>query len=98
MVDDAARWLDAYDGPPFDLAFVDWRVGKFEHRDVLVAHLAPGGLYVGDDLLPQPTWPDGHGQRVERFLAEIVEEDALVVTLMDWASGLVVAARRSPAS
>lgn len=92
---DAAEWLTVYDGPPFDLAFVDWRTGKFEQRRLLLGHLAPGGLYIGDDLLPQATWPDDHPGRVERFLSEIVAEDDLVVTLMAWASGLVVAARRS---
>jgi predicted O-methyltransferase YrrM len=95
---DAAEWLTAYGGPPFDLAFVDWRVGKFDKRPLLVAHLAPGGLYVGDDLLPQPTWPADHAERVEQFLTEITAEDELVVTLMAWASGLVVAARRPGAA
>jgi predicted O-methyltransferase YrrM len=55
VVADAAEWLAAYSGPPFDLAFVEWRPGKYEHRGRLLAHLAPGALYVCDDLLPQPT-------------------------------------------
>jgi len=94
---DAAVWLAGHTGPPFDLVFVDWRVGKFEHRGLLLAHLNPGGVYVGDDLLPQPTWPHDHQARVDKFLTDIVGEHDLTVTLLDWASGLVVAARRSPA-
>lgn len=52
---DADTWLDAYDGPGFDLVFVDCRPGKFHRRTDLLNHLVRGGLYVGDDLLPQPT-------------------------------------------
>jgi len=95
VLDDAHRWLTAYDGPPFDLAYVDCRPGKFLDRRLLLAQLAPGALYVGDDLLPQPTWPADHQPRVDAFLADIVAEPDLVVTLMRWSSGLVVAARRS---
>ncbi len=87
--------MTAYDGPPFDMAFVDCRPGKFVHRRLLMVHLAPGALYVGDDLLAQPTWPADHQPRVDAFLAEIVAEPDLVVTLMRWSSGLVVAAYRS---
>lgn len=94
-VADAHAWLTGYAGPPFDLVFADWVTGKFDDRDLLLRHLAPGGLYVGDDLLPQPGWPDGHRERVDRFLGEITAEPALVVTLLDWSTGLVVAARRA---
>lgn len=96
VVGDAAPWLASYDGPPFDLVFVDWRTGKFDDRRRLLDHLAPGGLYVGDDLLFHPTWPRWHAQRVERFVTEITAEPDLAVTLMNWATGLVVAARRAP--
>lgn len=94
---DARDWLLGYTGRPFDLAFVDCRPGKFECRHLLLQHLAPGALYVGDDLMPQPTWPDDHPPRVSHFLGEIIQEPDLVVTLMRWSSGLVVAAYRGPA-
>jgi predicted O-methyltransferase YrrM len=91
---DARTWLTKYVGDPFDLVFCDWRTGKFDERWLVLRHLALGGIYVGDDLLPQPTWPDDHQPRVDQFVAEVVKEPALVVTLMSWASGLVVASRR----
>ncbi|MFJ5936548.1 hypothetical protein [Streptomyces sp. NPDC093071] len=47
----------------------------------------------GDDLKPQPTWPDDHQSRVDRFVRELHRHDRMRWTLMDWASGLVVAAR-----
>ncbi len=90
---DADTWLDTYDGPGIDLAFVDCRPGKFHRRTDLLNHLNVGGLYIGDDLLPQPTWPDDHQPRVDTFVAEIATQPGLRVTLMNWSSGLVVAAR-----
>jgi predicted O-methyltransferase YrrM len=59
----------------------------------LLNHLLRGGLYIGDDLLPQPTWPDDHQPRVDKFLSEIVTQPGLEVTLLNWASGLVLAVR-----
>ena len=93
VVADADAWLDEYTGPGFDLAFVDCRPGKFQRRVDLLRHLNLGGLYLGDDLLPQPTWPEDHQPRVDNFVKEIATETGLQVTLMAWSSGLVVAAR-----
>jgi hypothetical protein len=47
-----------------------------------------------DDLLPQPTWPEGHASKVERLLAELQGRDDLVLARLAWSSGLVVATRR----
>ncbi|OLE22524.1 MAG: hypothetical protein AUG49_18865 [Catenulispora sp. 13_1_20CM_3_70_7] len=88
---------DAYlktlgDGEVFDLAFVDCRPGKFVELDLLLDHLAPGGVYVVDDLLPQPTWPDDHQERVDGFLARwpFLGDNLRAQMLMDWASGLAI--------
>ena len=47
----AIEWLTAYDGPLFDLVFVDTTSAKFERRGLLFAHLAPGALFIADDLV-----------------------------------------------
>jgi predicted O-methyltransferase YrrM len=94
VVGDATQWLTAYDGPDFDFAFVDTTVTKFDRRDTLFAHLADGALFVADDLLYQDSWADDHPPRVERFRKEIMEEPHLVPTLIDWASGIVIATYR----
>ncbi|WP_236045513.1 O-methyltransferase [Paractinoplanes ovalisporus] len=91
---DAGAWLEAYDGEPFDFAFVDTTVTKFDRRDLVLRHLRDGALFVADDLLPQEKWTEAHHPRVERFRREIMEEPDLVPTLVDWASGLVIAAHR----
>jgi predicted O-methyltransferase YrrM len=90
---DADQWLSTYDGEPFDLAFVDCLPGKFHRLDDLLGLLRPGGLYVGDDLLHQPTWPADHEARVAGFLADLPHVGRLRSTTLAWASGLVVGVR-----
>jgi predicted O-methyltransferase YrrM len=94
---DANEWLENYSGPPFDLVFVDTTTTKFNRRDLLFSNMADGALLIADDLLPGDTWTKDHPARVERFRREIVEEAELVPTLIDWSSGLVVAAYRTAA-
>lgn len=91
---DATEWLEAYDGPPVDLVFVDTTVAKFERRDLVLRHLKPGAFFVADDLQPQEKWTDEHLPRVQKLRTEIFDEPCLVPTLVDWASGLLVASFR----
>jgi predicted O-methyltransferase YrrM len=93
VVADADTWLDNYDGPGFDMAFIDCRPGKFHRRIDLLNHLNLGAIYVGDDLLPQPTWPEDHQPRVDTFVSEIATQPGLRATLVSWSSGLVIGAR-----
>lgn len=92
-IEDAHTWLCAYDGEPFDLVFVDCRPGKFHALETLLDLLRFGGLYVADDLLPQPTWPDDHQPRVDGFLERLPRVSGLRAVTLAWSSGLVVAAR-----
>ena len=84
------------DQPPasLDLIFADAWPGKYEGLDEALARLAPGGLYVVDDMSPQPNWPPGHQRHVEALTARLRADPDLVVTVLDWASGLIIAARR----
>lgn len=93
---DAIEWLEAYDGPPFEMVFVDTTTAKFFRRDLVLRHLATGALFVADDLLPQPKWNSEHQAKVERFRKEFPEEPELVPLLMDWASGIALAVYRGP--
>jgi predicted O-methyltransferase YrrM len=53
---DAADWLVKQDNATFDLIFADAWPGKYSHLDETLSLLKPGGLYVIDDMLPQPNW------------------------------------------
>ena len=82
--------------PPgsFDLIFADAWPGKYEALDQTLTLLKRGGLYVIDDMLPQPNWPEGHQTRVDDLVARLERHPDLVVARLSWASGLIVAARR----
>ena len=68
--------------------------GKYDGLDDALALLRPGGLYVVDDMLPQPNWPEGHQTRVDALTARLRTHPDLTVVTLGWASGLIVAARR----
>jgi len=92
---DAANYLTGAQGETFDLIFADTWAGKFEQLDEALALLAPGGLYVVDDLDPQPQWPDGHAPKVPVFRERLNAVPWLAVTRLDWSTGLMIAARLS---
>ncbi|GAA4872242.1 O-methyltransferase [Kitasatospora terrestris] len=91
---DGGAWLETYAGEPFDLVFADTRPGKFTHLDHALALVAPGGLYVVDDLLPQPGWPDGHQAAVDKLVVDLLSRPDFRTVRMNWSSGLLLAARQ----
>jgi predicted O-methyltransferase YrrM len=92
--EDAGPLLQRLTPGSFDLIFADAWPGKFSLLDEALRLLRPGGLYVVDDLSPQPTWPTDHAPKVGRLLAELQGRDDLVITRLAWSSGIVVAAPR----
>jgi predicted O-methyltransferase YrrM len=94
LTEDAGPLLRRLTPGSFDLIFADAWPGKFTHLDEALRLLERGGLYVIDDLLPQATWPDDHAGKVEGLLADLEARADLVLTWLDWSSGVVVAVRR----
>ena len=91
---DGAAFLDRTPPAHFDLIYADAWPGKFSHLDQALALLRPGGLYVIDDLLPQPNWPDGHAAKVSPLIEAIERRPDVVTVRLAWASGLMIVARR----
>ena len=79
----------------FDLIYADAWPGKFTQLDEALALLRPGGMYVVDDLLPQPNWPDGHARRVPALIDTIEQRDEFITVKLAWASGVMVVVRRA---
>jgi predicted O-methyltransferase YrrM len=77
----------------YDLVFADTWAGKFTHLDEALQLVKPGGMYVIDDMLPQPSWPADHLPKVQRLVADLERRRDLVLTKMNWASGIILAAR-----
>jgi predicted O-methyltransferase YrrM len=80
---------------PFDLIYADAWPGKFSHLDEALGLLRPGGIYVIDDLLPQPNWPEGHAPKVPAIIDDIERRDDFVTVRLAWASGLMLVVRRA---
>jgi len=78
-VEDGARFLSACTGEGFDLVFADTWPGKFTDLDATLALLRPGGLYVIDDLFPQPSWPAEHAPKVPRLVQMLRARGGTVV-------------------
>ena len=77
----------------FDLIFADSWPGKFTHLDLALSLLAIGGIYLVDDLLPQPSWPEGHAGKVSVLVAELQSRAGFVSTKLAWSSGLMALVR-----
>jgi predicted O-methyltransferase YrrM len=93
-VADGATYLMGLRDRRFDLIFADAWPGKFDHLDVALSLLRPGGFYIVDDLLPQPSWPEGHAPRIPYFLTALERRDDLHVTRLAWSTGLAIATKR----
>ena len=93
LTTDGGAWLTAYAGPPFDLIFADTWPGKYTHLEAALRLLRPGGIYLIDDMLPQPNWPEGHAAKAAALRAHLRERDDLTVTEMDYATGIILAVK-----
>ena len=81
-------------GERYDLIFADTWPGKYRLLDLTLGLLKPGGLYIVDDLLPQPNWPPNHGASVEQLVADLQDRVDLWITQLEWSSGLLVAVKK----
>lgn len=78
----------------FDLIFADSVPGKFAVLEETLALLKKGGLYVIDDLNPQPGWSANHLPKVEHLLSTLEGRADLFITKLNWSAGLLVAVKR----
>ena len=97
-LEDGAAFLRKQPTQSFDLVFADAMPGKFESLDDALAAVKPGGFYIIDDLLPQPNWPGGHGQKVDNLMYRLSADPRFAMLPMVWASGVAVLTRLAPLS
>jgi len=91
---DGDDFLRSLQGQRFDFIFADTWAGKYRLLDEALALLNPGGLYVIDDMLPQPNWPEGHAEKVADLVATLEQREDFRLTKLSWASGVMLAAKR----
>jgi predicted O-methyltransferase YrrM len=90
---DGGAWLRLAEAAQFDLIFADAGPGKYSHLDEALGALKRGGLYVIDDMLPQPNWPAGHDVNVAELIATLEARADLRLTKLDWSTGIIIAAK-----
>lgn len=91
---DAGHWLEHNEDQTFDLIFADAWPGKYDNLDAALNSLSTGGLYVIDDMLPQPNWPKGHHRLVDKLVADLESRDDLQLVRMAWSTGILIAAKK----
>lgn len=89
--EDGSEFLRQPAGLRFDLIFADAMPGKFTELDEALSLLADGGVYVGDDLLPQDNWPEGHAPKVPVYIETMRARPELSVEYWEWSSGILLA-------
>ncbi|HZF40483.1 MAG TPA: class I SAM-dependent methyltransferase [Blastocatellia bacterium] len=87
---DGAWWLERAECFRFDLIFADSWPGKYTHLEEALRLLKRGGLYVIDDMLPQPNWPDGHAQQVDELISILENRKDLLITRLNWSTGVII--------
>lgn len=94
VLSDGGSWLEACTRQ-FDLIFADAWPGKYSHLQNALGLLHPGGMYVIDDMLPQPNWPVGHELHVAALLKTLQGLAGYHTTELSWSTGLVLCVKRA---
>lgn len=74
----------------FDFIFADTYAGKFHQFEDAFALLKPHGMYVVDDMLPQYTWPEDHGPKVDDLIKKLERVENARVTKLSWSTGIMI--------
>lgn len=91
---DGEQWVENNKGARFDFIFADTWHGKYLVLDEVLEMLKIGGLYIVDDMLPQPNWPEGHAEKAKKFIGKLESYPFLNVTKLNWSTGIIVATRK----
>ena len=91
---DASEWLQTVDNQLFDLIFADAWPGKYANLDETLTLLKPGGLYIIDDMLPQPNWPDGHQQNVDALVGRLEARTDIQLVKLGWSTGIMIVVKK----
>ena len=94
MLADAYDWIREYKAEKFDFIFADAMPGKYDLFDETISMLNSGGLYIIDDMLPQPNWPKGHEEKVKLFINNLETRNDLLLTKINWSTGIIIVTKK----
>ncbi len=90
---DGEEWVENNPEMRFDYIFADTWHGKYLLLDEVLEMLNKGGIYIIDDMMPQPNWPEGHDQKAKNLIKDLEARKDLVLTKQVWATGIVIAVK-----
>lgn len=90
ICEDGAKWIQAYSGEKFDVIFADAWPGKYSDLEQALDLVNVGGMYIIDDMKPQPNWPEGHTEKAEKLLTKLESQPNFHLTKMNWSTGVVL--------
>ena len=91
---DGGEWINKNKNRQFDYVFADTWHGKYIQLDDVLSMLAIGALYIIDDMLPQPNWPEGHQEKAIQLVEYLEKRKDLILTKQSWATGIIVAVKK----
>lgn len=92
---DGAIYIEENLNNRFDIIFADTWPGKFYLFEEVLNIVKPSGMYIIDDLNPQPNWPDGHGSKVEELITYLDSREDFFLSKLNWSTGLILMTRKS---
>ena len=93
VLEDGGAFLDRCDRR-FDLIYADAYPGKLTHFERAIDLLNRGGIYLVDDMDPQPAWPEGHAPKARALVERLERLPGFEVTKLTWSTGLILAVKR----
>lgn len=91
---DGGKWVEDNKHQKFDYIFADTWHGKYLLLDEVLSMLNKGGLYIIDDMLPQPNWPDGHQEKAIKLINYLETREDLLIAKQVWATGIIIAVKK----
>jgi predicted O-methyltransferase YrrM len=92
---DGGQWVEENKNQKYDYIFADTWHGKYLLLDEVLSMVNRGGLYIIDDMLPQPNWPEGHQEKATKLIGYLEKRKDFVVTKQVWATGIIIAVKNS---
>ena len=94
ILTDGAAWVEENKDRKYDYIFADTWHGKYLLLDEVLSMLNKGGLYIIDDMLPQPNWPEGHAEKAIHLMSYLETRTDLWLTKQVWATGITIAVKK----
>ncbi len=94
ITNDADKWIEDNKQQKFDYIFADTWHGKYLLLDEVLSILNKGGLYIIDDMLPQPNWLGGHQGKAVKLIEYLEKRTDLILTKQVWATGIIIGVKK----